>query len=76
MPRNSDNPGNSNTALAVRALKRFVTARGLAQRIGVSKIHAYRLLRKLSATYGLEVKSVRECSTGPKSLAYRIFKVS
>lgn len=60
---------------AVEQLRQFTTARALARKAGVSKVHAYRLLELIGEKHPLQMKLIREKPTGPLSKAYR-FKLA
>lgn len=68
---NATKPRNQIPPKAVEQLKRYTTARQLAKKAGVSKVHAYRLIELIGADHKLQMKLIREKPTGPLSKAYR-----
>lgn len=63
--------GNAVPAKAVALLKRYTTARKIAREVGVSKVHAYRILELIGEQRTLQMKLIREKPTGPLAKAYR-----
>lgn len=55
----------------VSFLRGYRTARQVAKRFGVSKVHAYRLIENVAERRSLETRMIRERPTGPLAEAYR-----
>lgn len=72
----STSPRNQIPARALQQLKRYTTARQLARKAQVSKVHAYRLIELIGAEHALETTKIREKATGPLSVAYRFASAS